>query len=94
MNEIFTYRSKMPPSAEAVYRFHAEPDALERLTPPWEKAQVVARTGGIEEPGSKVTLRVAVGPFSQDCWHSPSSQTECLGRVLRHLKAEVGLQQL
>ena len=66
MSEMFTYRSKMPASAEAVYRFHAEPDALERLTPPWEKAQVVARTGNIEQPGSQVTLRVSVGPFSQD----------------------------
>lgn len=66
MSETFTYRSKMPASAEVVYRFHAEPDALERLTPPWEKAQVVSRTGGIEKPGSKVTLRVSVGPFSQN----------------------------
>lgn len=64
--ETFSYRSKMPASAEAVYRFHAEPDALERLTPPWEKAQVVARTGSIEQPGSRVTLRVSVGPFSQN----------------------------
>jgi ligand-binding SRPBCC domain-containing protein len=66
MTETFIYRSKMPASAEAVYRFHAEPDALERLTPPWEKAQVVARTGSIEHPGSTVTLRVSLGPFSQN----------------------------
>jgi ligand-binding SRPBCC domain-containing protein len=66
MNETFVYRSKMPASAEVVYRFHVEPDALERLTPPWEKVQVVSRTGGIEQPGSKVTLRVSIGPFSQD----------------------------
>ncbi len=66
MSEVFTYRSKMPASAEAVYRFHAEPDALERLTPPWEKSKVVARTGSIEKPGSTVTIRVTVGPFSQN----------------------------
>lgn len=66
MSETFTFRSRMPASAEAVYRFHAEPDALERLTPPWERARVVARTGGIEQPGSRVTLHVSVGPFSQD----------------------------
>jgi uncharacterized protein len=64
--ETFTFRSKMPASAAAVYRFHAEPQALESLTPPWEKAKVVARTGGIEQPGSRVTLRVSVGPFTQD----------------------------
>lgn len=66
MSETFTIRSRMPGSAEDVYRLHAEPDALERLTPPWEKARVVARTGGIEHPGSRVTLRVSVGPITQD----------------------------
>jgi uncharacterized protein len=66
MSETFTFRSKMPASAEDVYRFHLEPDALERLTPPWEKVMVVSRTGNIEQPGSTVTLRVTVGPFSQD----------------------------
>jgi ligand-binding SRPBCC domain-containing protein len=65
MSELFVYRSRMPASAEAVYRLHAEPDALQRLTPPWEKSTVIARTGGIEIPGSQVTLRVSVGPFSQ-----------------------------
>jgi hypothetical protein len=37
MSEIFTFRSKMPASAESLYRFHAESGALERLTPPGEK---------------------------------------------------------
>jgi len=66
MSETFIYRSRMPASAEAVYRLHTEADALERLTPPWEKAKVVARTGRVEIPGSRVTLRVSVGPFRQD----------------------------
>lgn len=55
----------MPASAEVVYRFHAEPDALEQLTPPWENAEVIERTGGIEEIGSRVRLRLRLGPFSQ-----------------------------
>jgi ligand-binding SRPBCC domain-containing protein len=66
MAEVFIYRSKMPASAEEVFNFHAEPGALEKLTPPWEKVKVVARTGGIEQPGSRVTLRVSVGPISQN----------------------------
>ena len=66
MSEMFRYRSRMPASAETVYQVHAEPDALKQLTPPWEKAQVVSRTGSIEKPGSRVTLRVAVGPFLRD----------------------------
>ncbi len=75
MSERFQFRSKMPASAEAVYRFHAEPDALERLTPPWEKARVIARTGSIEQRGSQTTLRVSVGPFSQD-WVSEHTACE------------------
>lgn len=66
MSEVFRFRSRMPASAEAVYRFHAEPDALERLTPPSEKARVVQRTGSIEQLGSRVTLRVSIGPITQD----------------------------
>ncbi|HLK05195.1 MAG TPA: SRPBCC family protein [Candidatus Acidoferrum sp.] len=64
MSQLFVFRSRMPASAERVYRFHALPDALERLQPPWESARVVSRTGGIEQPGSRVTLAVRVGPFS------------------------------
>jgi ligand-binding SRPBCC domain-containing protein len=56
----------MPASAEEVYRFHAEPGALARLTPPWESARVVGEPGNIEELGSRTTLRISVGPFSQD----------------------------
>jgi ligand-binding SRPBCC domain-containing protein len=66
MREIFVYRSKMPDSAEEVYRFHAELEALKRLTPPWEKAQVVGTAGSIDQKGSRTTLRVSIGPFSQD----------------------------
>src|SRR5450432_2536049 len=66
MSETFTFRSKMPASAEEVYRFHGEPDALERLTPSWEKVKVIERTGSIEQLGSTVTLRITVGPFTQD----------------------------
>ncbi|HTC42001.1 MAG TPA: SRPBCC family protein [Candidatus Acidoferrales bacterium] len=75
MSEKFQFRSRMPAPAEAVYSFHAEPDALERLTPPWENVQVIARTGSIEQPGSRTTLRVSVGPFSQD-WVSEHTACE------------------
>jgi len=56
----------MPASSEEVYRLHAEPGALARLTPPWESARVVGEPGNIEELGSRTTLRISVGPFSQD----------------------------
>ena len=56
----FTKRSHIPASAEAVYRWHAEPGALERLTPPGERLRIVSRTGGIED-GARVSFRV--GPL-------------------------------
>jgi ligand-binding SRPBCC domain-containing protein len=81
MSEIFKFRSCMPASAQEVYRFHAERDALERLLPPGQKARVIGRTGGIEAAGSRVTLRVSVGPFSQD-W--VSEHTACVpGKMFR-----------
>ena len=81
MAEVFIYRSKMPASAEEVFDFRASSGALEKLTPPWEKSKVVARTGGIEQPGSRVTLRVSVGPVSQN-W--VAEHRECQpGRMFR-----------
>ena len=55
----------MPASAERVYQFHAEPDALERLTPPWEAATVFEQNGGIEDLGSRVRIRLRIGPITQ-----------------------------
>lgn len=65
MTERFIRRTRIAASAEKVYRWHAEPGALERLTPPWENAEVVESTGGIEQIGSRVKLRVRIGPFQQ-----------------------------
>jgi uncharacterized protein len=54
--------STLPASAEAAFAWHERPGALERLTPPWERVEVVERTGGIED-GAGATLRVHTGPF-------------------------------
>jgi ligand-binding SRPBCC domain-containing protein len=47
---------------EVVFGFHEEPDALERLTPPWTPVEVLERSGGIK-PGGRVVLLVPVGPW-------------------------------
>jgi ligand-binding SRPBCC domain-containing protein len=65
MPELFVHRSHMAASAQALYDFHAEPDALQRLTPPWENAKVVEQTGGIEDLGSQVKIQLRVGPITQ-----------------------------
>jgi uncharacterized protein (TIGR01777 family) len=59
----FRHRSRVEAPAEEVYRWHARPGAFERLNPPWDPAQIVARDGSIDAEGSKVVLRV--GPLGQ-----------------------------
>lgn len=59
---IYELRSPMPCSAEELYAWHTRPGAFERLTPPWERVAVESRTGGIEN-GSRVTLRMGLGPL-------------------------------
>ena len=56
----FVKRSRMDAPAEEVFRWHARPGAFERLTPPWEKVEVLARSGGLEA-GARVTLRTSAG---------------------------------
>lgn len=60
--ETFVRRSRIPASAEEVYRWHAEPGAFQRLTPPWEPVEVVDEGGGLRD-GVLVEIRVRVGPF-------------------------------
>lgn len=56
-------RSHVRAPASEVFRWHARPGALERLTPPWERIRVLGRTGGIEN-GARVTLRMGAGPMA------------------------------
>jgi ligand-binding SRPBCC domain-containing protein len=81
VSELFVYRSEMPVSADAVYAWHAKPEALTRLTPPWENARVIERTGSIEQPGSRVKIRLRVGPFFQT-WTAEHTACEP-GRMFR-----------
>jgi hypothetical protein len=60
---VFVRRSRIEAPADEVYRWHARPGALERLSPPWDPPRVESRTGSVEEEGSRVVLRV--GPLRQ-----------------------------
>lgn len=60
--KLFVYSSTIAASAERVFRWHAEPGALERLTPPWEKMEVVEPSPGIRD-GDRGVLRVRLGPI-------------------------------
>lgn len=49
--------SRLPFSARTVFAWHERPGAFERLTPPWERAEVLERSGGLRD-GARVVLRV------------------------------------
>jgi len=58
----FIARSHIQASAEDLFQWHAEPGALERLTPPWQPVEVEECAPGIRA-GDRGVLRVRVGPF-------------------------------
>jgi len=55
--------NRLPASAEEVFAWHLRPGAFERLLPPWERAEVVERSGPLQE-GARVVLRLRRGPAS------------------------------
>ena len=55
-------RVALPVSAEAAFHWHELPGALERLIPPWERVEVLQRSGGIEA-GARVELVNRLGPL-------------------------------
>ncbi len=59
----FIARTRLDADPQDVFDWHARPGAFEKLTPPWEPVEVESRTGGIDQPGSRVRLRMRVGPF-------------------------------
>jgi len=60
----FKKKSIIKASAERVFAFHEAPDAFERLQPPWQKTEVIQPPSSLEV-GTRVILRVKVGPFWQ-----------------------------
>ena len=55
-------RTLMPASAKEVYAFHEQPDALERLIPPWERVRVIQPPASLAK-GTHVILKQWLGPF-------------------------------
>src|SRR5882724_3504743 len=55
--------SRIPLPADALYRWHTQPRAFERLTPPWERIELLERSGGIED-GARTVVRVRFGPLA------------------------------
>jgi uncharacterized protein len=53
----FVRRSPMPVSPRLLFDWHEQPGAFERLSPGWQGARVLSRTGGITD-GSRVEVEV------------------------------------
>jgi uncharacterized protein (TIGR01777 family) len=53
----------LPHSADDVYAWHARPGAFERLNPPWERVDLLERSGRLED-GARTVVRVRVGPVA------------------------------
>ena len=61
MTQIFTRTVRINRPVEEVFAWHENEAALPRLTPPWERVEVVRQRGGIKD-GAQVVLRSKVGP--------------------------------
>jgi len=57
----FSSQIRIEQSAAKVFAWHEQPGAFERLAPPWQKLELVARSGGIRD-GATVSLRTKIGP--------------------------------
>jgi ligand-binding SRPBCC domain-containing protein len=62
MLERFIKKTRIEAPAEELFRWHADPGALERLSPPWEPVEVIERAPGIRD-GDRGALRVRMGPL-------------------------------
>jgi hypothetical protein len=60
---VFLRRSSIAAPAGEVFRWHSRPGAFQRLTPPWERVDVIEQSGGIED-GARVVLRMGTPPFT------------------------------
>lgn len=61
---IFEKRTRIAAPPERVFAFHARPDALTLLLPPWERARVIEKTPGLQV-GVRAVIAVRVGPIEQ-----------------------------
>ncbi len=58
----FTRSIRIARPAAEVFAWHERPGAFERLAPPWQKLQLISRSGGIRD-GATVSLRTKIGPL-------------------------------
>jgi hypothetical protein len=62
---VYRRSTRIEAPAAEVFRWHERPEALAELIPPWERTEVLSRSGEGVADGVRVVLRVRVGPFSR-----------------------------
>lgn len=58
----FIKQTEIPATPEEVFKWHEGPGAVEKLTPPWERAEVVESPGSLKV-GTVVKFKVYTGPL-------------------------------
>jgi uncharacterized protein len=59
-SQVFVRRTRLAASADEVFRWHERPGAIQRLMPPWERAEVVEHSG--IQDGAIAVIKVYFGP--------------------------------
>jgi ligand-binding SRPBCC domain-containing protein len=58
----FTKKTEIQAPVEKVFAFHLLPDALERISPPEDKLEILERPAALEI-GARIVIRTWLGPF-------------------------------
>ena len=67
-NTLFKKRCEIDAPVEDVFKWHARPGAIQRLSPPWDPLEIISRTGGINA-GAEVKMKLNAGPIPIK-WHA------------------------
>lgn len=58
-------QSEIAAPAAAVFTWHEEPGAFEKLTPPWQHVRIIDRSRPGIAIGTRITIEMRLGPFKQ-----------------------------
>ena len=64
----FCYVSTIQAPASIVFNWHLDPEAIKKLTPPWEPVEVVGTPARIDESMSRTTLKISILGVIQFFW--------------------------
>jgi uncharacterized protein (TIGR01777 family) len=62
-HSIVERRTRLPVPAEEAFAWHERPGAFERLVPPWERVEVLERSGGLAD-GARTVAQIHAGPIA------------------------------